>query len=156
MITDYKNTPNISNYKIKPLGIILHHSGGNYIGGVSWILNPSSKVSYHCLVDINGNKTIFAKDNQRCWHSGSSSFKGKKDCNTFMLGISVTGDTYKRVLTKEEVNVVSDWCIEKMETHNITLDWITTHRKVSPSRKTDISPAAEKQIIDAIKEKTQK
>ena len=74
---------------IKPQGIILHHTAGSYIGSVSWCLDPESKVSYHCIVDLNGNYTTIAKDNQRAWHAGKSSFNGRKDCNSFMLGIAV-------------------------------------------------------------------
>ena len=146
----FKQTPNISKNPIKPIGIVLHHSAGSYIGSVSWCLDPKSKVSYHCIVDLNGDRTVLAKDNQRAWHSGKSSFKGKSDCNSFMLGISVSGDTNTRRLTDFEINSVAEWCVSKMRSLNINFDNITTHREISPGRKSDVSIQAEKVIKDKI------
>ena len=146
----FKQTPNISKNTIKPIGIVLHHSAGSYIGSVSWCLDPKSKVSYHCIVDLNGDRTVLAKDNQRAWHSGKSSFKGKSDCNSFMLGISVSGDTNTRRLTDFEIDSVAEWCVGKMRSLNINFDNITTHREISPGRKSDVSIQAEKAIKDKI------
>lgn len=146
----FKQTPNISKFKIKPIGIVLHHTAGSYIGSVSWCLDPKSKVSYHCIVDLNGDRTVLAKDNQRAWHAGKSSFKGKSDCNSFMLGISVSGDTNTRRLTDFEIHSVAEWCVSKMKSLNINFDNITTHRDISPGRKSDVSIQAEKAIKDKI------
>lgn len=147
-----KQTPNVSKNKMTPKGIILHHTAGSYNGSVSWVLNPVSKVSYHCIVNENGDRTILASDDQICWHAGKSSFKGLSSCNNFMLGIAVYGDTTKRLLTNEEIESVAKWCIEKMKAYGFSLDWITTHREVSPGRKNDVDIRAEKQIKDRIKE----
>ena len=146
----FKQTPNISKNTIKPIGIVLHHSAGSYLGSVSWCLDPKSKVSYHCIVDLNGDRTVLAKDNQRAWHAGKSSFKGKSDCNSFMLGISVSGDTNTRRLTDFEIDSVAEWCVGKMRLLNINFDNITTHREISPGRKSDVSIQAEKAIKDKI------
>lgn len=146
----FKQTQNISKNTIKPIGIVLHHSAGSYIGSVSWCLDPKSKVSYHCIVDLNGDRTVLAKDNQRAWHAGKSSFKGKSDCNSFMLGISVSGDTNTRRLTDFEIDSVAEWCVSKMRSLNINFDNITTHREISPGRKSDVSIQAEKAIKDKI------
>jgi len=137
---------------IKPQGIILHHTAGSYLGSVSWCLDPKSKVSYHCIVDLNGNYTTIAKDNQRAWHAGKSSFNGRKDCNSFMLGIAVSGDTNNRRLTEFEIETVSKWCLSKMKLYGFGLDKVTTHREVSPGRKTDVSIEAETQIKNKIQE----
>ena len=146
----FKQTQNISKNTIKPIGIVLHHSAGSYLGSVSWCLDPKSKVSYHCIVDLNGDRTVLAKDNQRAWHAGKSSFKGKSDCNSFMLGISVSGDTNTRRLTDFEIDSVAEWCVSKMRSLNINFDNITTHREISPGRKSDVSIQAEKAIKDKI------
>ena len=132
------------------MGIVLHHTAGSYLGSVSWCLDPKSKVSYHCIVDLNGDRTILANDTDRCWHSGKSSFNGKKDCNSFMLGIAVSGDTNKRRLTDFEVDSVAKWCVNKIKVYKFSIDMITTHREISPGRKNDVSIEAEKQIKDQI------
>jgi N-acetyl-anhydromuramyl-L-alanine amidase AmpD len=151
MKTTIKQSPNISRARIVPKGIVLHHTAGSYAGSVAWCLNPQSKVSYHCIVDQNGDRTILALPTQRAWHAGKSSFKGQSDCNTFMLGVAVSGNTYNRDLTAREIDSVADYCVEQMKEFGITLDWITTHKVVSPGRKTDVSDKAYSEIITAIK-----
>jgi N-acetyl-anhydromuramyl-L-alanine amidase AmpD len=146
----FKQSPNISNKKIVPKGIILHHTAGSYIGSVNWCLNPESKVTYHCIVDLNGDRTVLAKDNQRAWHAGRSSFKDKNDCNSFMLGIAVSGDTTKRRLTDFEVESVAKWCVSKMKLYGINIEWVTSHRVVSPGRKNDVSQESETKIKESI------
>ena len=146
-------TPNISKGRtIKPEGIVLHHSAGNYAGDVSWCMNPNSQVSYHVIVNTNGDRTILAQDNQRAWHAGRSSFKGRSDCNSFMLGISVTGDTSKRELTKEEAVSVAQWCVDKMKLHGFGLNDVTTHAEVSPGRKTDVDARAYEAVMFEVRE----
>lgn len=145
-------TPNFSKGRIiQPKGIVLHHSAGNFEGSVSWILDKVSKVSYHAIVDTTGDVIVFGNDTRRMWHSGESSFKGRKDCNSFMLGISVTGDTNKRELTQMEIKSVANWCYSKMQLYGFGLDWITTHREISPGRKSDVDVRAEKKIKEEIK-----
>lgn len=146
-----KQSPNISKSRIVPKGIVLHHTAGSYAGSVAWCLNPESKVSYHCIVDMNGDRTILALPTQRAWHAGKSSFKGQSDCNSFMLGVAVSGNTYNRDLTAREIDSVADYCVEQMREFQIPIDWITTHKAISPGRKTDVSDKAFKQIVDAIK-----
>lgn len=146
-----RQSVNVSKRRIKPLGIIIHHTAGPYIGSVEWCLNPVSKVSYHAIVNINGHSTVLAKDDQRAWHAGDSSFNGRTGCNDFMLGIAVTGDTNRRELTIQEIEAVAQWCVKKMKLYNIKIAWITTHKKVSPRRKKDVSDKAYNEIIAAIK-----
>jgi hypothetical protein len=52
-------TPNKGNKVIIPEAVVLHHSDGSYRGGVEWIANPASKVSYHVLIARDGRRTVF-------------------------------------------------------------------------------------------------
>ena len=150
----FRQTPNVNKDRlIVPIGIVLHHTAGSYAGSVSWCLNADSKVAYHCIVNINGDRTVLAKSNQRAWHSGKSIFKGKSDCNSFMLGIAVSGDTNIRILTESEIDSVAEWCVEQMSLYNIPIDNITTHRHISPNRKNDVDSRSEQSIKNKIKEK---
>ena len=146
-------TPNKSTSKISPEGVVLHHSYGSYEGGVSWILNDSSNVSYHVLIDTDGKRTVFANDNERAWHAGKSSFKGRTGCNGFMLGVAFTIDTNSRELTDEEVASAVEYMVPRFEKWGWPedLSTITTHREVSPGRKTDPDIRAETKVLDALK-----
>lgn len=145
-------TPNISKKKIVPKGIVLHHSAGTYIGTISWCMNPASKVSYHAVVSTSGQVTELADDTNKTWHAGKSKFMGIDNCNDFLLGIAVTGNTNERELTKEEINATAEWCVKKMKKWNFGIEWVTTHRAIAPERKTDVSKKAEMQIKERIKE----
>ena len=149
----YKASPNISYSTIRPEGVVLHHSYGSYKGGVSWILNDASNVSYHVLINTDGERTVFAKDTQRAWHAGSSSFKGRSGCNGFMLGLAFTGDTNDRELTQAEIDSAVEFLLPRFERWGWPKDLstVTTHREVSPGRKTDVDTRAEKAIIEALR-----
>jgi len=149
----FKATPNISYSTIEPEGVILHHSYGSYKGGVSWILNDASNVSYHVLIDTDGSRTVFAKDTQRAWHAGKSSFNGRTGCNSFMLGLAFSGDTASRELTKAEIDSAVEYLLPRFERWGWPKDLstITTHKDVSPGRKVDVDSRAEKAIIDALR-----
>ncbi len=153
----YKQTPNISLASITPIGVVLHHSCGSFLGSVDWCLRSMSKVSYHCIINLDGSRVQLAKDNQRAWHAGKSSFKGKSDCNGFMLGLAFSGDTNIRELTNDEINSAVEWILERIQKFNWPKDLstITTHRAVSPGRKDDVDKRAEKVIIDALKKRLQ-
>jgi len=146
----FKQSPNISQKAIVPEGIVIHHTAGSYAGSVSWCLNPQSQVSYHCIVDLNGNRTYLAKDNQRAWHAGKSIFKGRSNCNDFLLGIAVSLDTTTRVLNEAEIESVACWCIDKMKQYGFGIDMITTHREISAPRKNDVDQRAENAIREKI------
>lgn len=149
----FQQSPNVSKGRtIKPKGIILHHTAGSFKGSVSWCLQAKSKVSYHYIIDIDGEIIQLAKNNQRAWHAGRSSFKGFKNCNDFMIGIAVSGDTNKRLLTNLEVESVSKLCVKLMAKYNFGIDWVTTHLEVSLGRKNDIDIRANKLIKNRIAE----
>ena len=149
----YKASPNVSFSTIRPEGVVLHHSYGSYKGGVSWILNDSSNVSYHVLINTDGERTVFAKDTQRAWHAGKSSFNGRTGCNGFMMGLAFTGDTTSRELTQAEIDSAVEFLLPRFERWGWPKDLstITTHREVSPGRKVDVDIRAEKAIIDALR-----
>ena len=147
----FRHSPN-SSRTMKPEGIVLHHTAGGYSGSVAWCLNAKAKVSYHCIVNTTGERTVLVADNVRAWHAGVSSFKGKANCNNFLLGIAVSGNTNERELTEQEIESVAEWCIRKMKAYGFGLDQITTHREIAPKRKTDVDTRAEKAIKSRILE----
>jgi AmpD protein len=149
----FKQTPNVSpRVRVNErLGVVLHHSCGGYEGGVEWILNPKSQVSYHVLIAPDGRRTVFAEDSRVCWHAGKSQWRGREFCNAFTIGVAFTGDTNDRELTDAEVASALEYLLPRMKRYGWTVADITTHRHVSPGRKDDVSPAAERRVLEALK-----
>jgi N-acetylmuramoyl-L-alanine amidase len=120
---------------------VLHHSGGSYAGGVSWIKNPASRVSYHCLVAPDGRRTVFAEPTQRTWHAGRSEWRGKRDLNSWSVGASFAGNSYDKPLTDAAMISMAEYLVPIMREYGLTLADVTDHRTVSPGRKDDLRPS---------------
>jgi N-acetyl-anhydromuramyl-L-alanine amidase AmpD len=132
-------TPNVSAKPIKPEAVVLHHSGGSYAGGVAWIKNRASRVSYHVLVAQHGRRTVFAGPTQRTWHAGKSEWRGKRDLNSWSIGAAFEGDTNKRQLGEAEMASMAEYLVPLMKQYGIPLNNVTDHRTVSPGRKDDLA-----------------
>jgi N-acetylmuramoyl-L-alanine amidase len=130
----------VSAKPIRPEAIVLHHSGGSYAGGVSWIRNPKSRVSYHVLVAQDGRRTVFASPTQRTWHAGKSEWQGRKDLNSYAIGASFAGDTYAEPLTEDAMASMVEYLLPLLKEYGLTLNSVTDHRTVSPGRKDDLKP----------------
>ena len=135
------STPNKQSDRMKPEAIVLHHSDGSYLGGCEWIANPASKVSYHVLISRDGRRTVFANDTDRCWHAGVSSWQGRKDLNSWSLGVSWEGNTYDKPLDEDAMASAIEYLAPRMKKWGIPMNMVVTHQQVSPGRKTDISAA---------------
>jgi N-acetyl-anhydromuramoyl-L-alanine amidase len=151
-------SPNVSATPIRPSGVVFHHSCGTWAGDTSWILNPASKVSYHCLINAKGERRVFAGDTQRAWHAGKSNWRGRADCNSFMLGVAFSGDTYPtrkfgRLLTDLEIRSALDWLAPRIQEHALMFYMLTDHRNVSPGRKDDLNPSEWLRLQRRIKER---
>jgi N-acetyl-anhydromuramyl-L-alanine amidase AmpD len=133
-------SPNVSPKPRTPTAVVLHHSGGSYVGGVAWILNPSSRVSYHVLVAADGRRTVFAKPSQRTWHAGQSEWHGRKDLNSWSVGAAFAGDSYAEPLTQDAMASMAEYLVPVMREYGIGMDMVTDHRTVSPGRKNDLNP----------------
>jgi N-acetylmuramoyl-L-alanine amidase len=134
-------TPNVSAKPITPQAVVLHHSGGSYAGGVSWIRNPKSRVSYHVLVAQDGRRTVFARPDQRAWHAGISSWRGRRDLNSWSIGASFAGDTNREPLTLDAMDSMAEYLMPLLKQYGLTLNSVTDHRTVSPGRKDDLKPS---------------
>ena len=146
-----RKTPNVSAGRvIKPTHIVLHHSSGAYAGSVSWCLDPVSKVSYHCIIARNGKRTVLATPSQRTWHAGVSSWQGRKDANTYSIGMAWEGDTYQTPLSEDAILSAVEYLLPILDEYHIPLANIIRHADVSPGRKDDCSPAAHAALIAAL------
>jgi N-acetyl-anhydromuramyl-L-alanine amidase AmpD len=134
----FLQSPNVSQRVIRPELIVVHHTDGSYLGSVAWCRNPASKVSYHCIIARDGRRTVLAKPTQRAWHAGVSSWKGRRDVNSFSHGVAFSGNTYTDPLEPDAIESFLEYVIPLMKSYGISADQFTDHRTIAPSRKVDI------------------
>jgi N-acetyl-anhydromuramyl-L-alanine amidase AmpD len=131
--------------KIKPAAIVLHDTGGNYLGSIDWtskVVNPDTGkrlyASYHCIVARDGRRTITNHDDNRAYHAGASSFKGKSGLNQWSIGVAFERDSHSEPLQEAAMESALEYIIPRMKKWGITPDMVTDHRTVSPGRKVDL------------------
>lgn len=135
------NSPNVTRGKrIVPKAIVLHHTCGSYAGSVAWCADPASRVSYHAIVAKDGKRTVLADPDERAWHAGKSSWRGRRDLNSWSVGAAFEGNTNERQLGEDEMASMADYLIPIMRQYNLAQGDITDHRTVSPGRKDDLAP----------------
>lgn len=146
--------------EIHPTALVLHHmryplkdvinmftnSEGVLSNGVEF----NFRVSAHIYIEKNGNRTKFGEYNQKLWHAGKSSFKGKNNCNNFTIGVEFEGDTNKEPLTEDQIYSFTECLIEIIDIYPIKFEDVTTHMRIAPSRKVDISETEFKKIQEYI------
>ncbi len=95
------------------------------------------KVSAHFLIRRDGELIQFVPCEQRAWHAGESSWRGRSRCNDFSIGIELEGTDD---LPFEDIQY------EKLAqlVHTIKSQYpiadIVGHSDIAPSRKTDPGP----------------
>ncbi|HWA10625.1 MAG TPA: N-acetylmuramoyl-L-alanine amidase [Opitutaceae bacterium] len=122
------------------LGVLFHHSVSSFDDTIARMLDPSSKVSYHCLIGLDGSRCALVPDGQIAWHAGASSFRGRGRCNDFLLGVAFAGDTNHAPLTATQVASALEWLDQRWARRRWDAGWMTDHRQVSPGRKDDLHP----------------
>jgi len=102
---DFQQSPNISEGTIMtPQLIVVHFTAGRSAeSSISHLLKPGSGASAHLVIGLDGSVTQLARFNQRAWHAGRSSWRGRRDVNSFSIGIELdnpgrlepVGDKYR-------------------------------------------------------------
>jgi AmpD protein len=102
-------------------------------------MDPSSRVSYHAIVGKDGRRTVLADPDERTWHAGVSSWRGKKDLNSWSIGAAFEGDTNKEPLTLDAMESMAEYLAPIMRQYGLELLDVTDHRTVAPGRKDDLA-----------------
>lgn len=98
------------------------------------------QVSAHLLIRRDGEIVQYVSFDNKAWHAGVSSYKGREKCNDFSIGIELEG-TDEIPYTDSQYQQLS-LVTKSLKKHypNIA-DNITGHCDIAPGRKTDPGPA---------------
>lgn len=95
------------------------------------------EVSAHCLIRRDGSIIQYVSFDDKAWHAGVSSFKGRERCNDYSIGIELEG-TDDIPYTNEQYRqlVALTLCLQN-NFSEIIMDTIVGHCDIAPMRKTD-------------------
>lgn len=98
------------------------------------------RVSAHLLIERSGRITQFVPFDRRAWHAGDSSWRGRRGCNDFSIGIELEG-TDDRPYTRRQYDRLARVTRALLERYpTLSRDAIVGHLEVAPGRKTDPGP----------------
>ena len=95
------------------------------------------KVSAHCLIRRDGHIIQYVSFDDKAWHAGVSSFKGKDKCNDFSIGIELEG-TDDIPYTEKQYQQLAQLVAQLQVSYPlIKHEHLVGHCDIAPGRKTD-------------------
>lgn len=124
--------------------------GGGYIeqffqNELDWSLHPyfqtiqGMQVSTHLLILRSGEVLQFVNFNQRAWHSGRSTYLGKKECNDYSIGIELEGSD-DLPFQEIQYQVLAQVVTVLQAAYPKLLQHVAGHSDIARGRKTDPGP----------------
>ena len=124
--------------------------GGGYIeqffqNKLDWSLHPyfqtiqGMQVSTHLLILRSGEVLQFVNFNQRAWHSGRSTYLGKKECNDYSIGIELEGSD-DLPFQEIQYQVLAHVVTVLQAAYPKLLQHVAGHSDIARGRKTDPGP----------------
>jgi AmpD protein len=108
------------------------------------------KVSSHLVIRRDGELVQFVPFQQRAWHAGVSSYRGRERCNDFSIGIELEGsddDPFEPLQYRVLSNAILALCGAYA---SLSRERIAGHNDIAPGRKTDPGPAFDWQRLQAL------
>jgi AmpD protein len=143
-------SPNRDRARHERLGVLVHHSELGFAETIGRMLDPASRVSYHCLIDRDGTRCTLVPDGEVAWHAGASRFLGRERCNDFLLGLAFAGDSYREPLSAPQIASALEWLDRRWWALGWTTACLTDHRQAAPGRKRDLNPAEWDRLFAAV------
>jgi AmpD protein len=96
------------------------------------------RVSAHFLVRRDGSLVQFVGCDDRAWHAGASSWKGRERCNDYSIGIELEGTDVVRYTARQYRRLAS---VLRRIAERYPITDVVGHSDVAPGRKTDPGPS---------------
>ena len=96
------------------------------------------RVSAHFFIRRDGALVQFVSCNDRAWHAGVSSWRGRERCNDFSIGVELEGADDVPYTTRQYAKLAA---LLRALRHRYPVAAAAGHSDVAPGRKTDPGPA---------------
>lgn len=117
-----------------------HHVQDLFANQLDWEQHPyfqsirGIKVSSHFLIRRTGELLQFVSCNDRAWHAGVSSYRGRNNCNDDSIGIELEG--LEGLLFEDaQYETLTTLCAAILRQYPV--QHIAGHEHIAPGRKTD-------------------
>ena len=121
--------------------VIIHYTGmQSEIESIQRLIDPTSMVSTHYLINRKGVIVQMVKDNKIAWHAGKSKWKNFKNLNDKSIGIELVNRGHDYVyenFSKSQINSLIKLCNFLKKRYKIKKDNFLGHSDVAPLRKKD-------------------
>jgi AmpD protein len=107
----------------------LDHSAHPYFAQIEGL-----EVSAHFVIRRDGELLQFVSCDERAWHAGASSWRGRADCNDYSIGIELEGLEGE---TFEAAQYDALLALLRALARRYPVDAIAGHEHVAPARKRD-------------------
>jgi AmpD protein len=110
---------------------------------LDWDAHPYFKqiqgltVSAHFFVRRNGDLLQFVSTHERAWHAGSSTYRGRSNCNDDSIGIELEG-LEGELFEAPQYDCLHALCAALLQAYPIA--HIAGHEHIAPGRKADPGP----------------
>lgn len=121
--------------------IIIHYTDMvSAEAALAWLINPSSQVSAHYLIDEEGKICQMVDEEHRAWHAGESYWQGRGNLNDCSIGIELANPGHSHGYTpfpEAQIASLIELCLDIKERWNIPSYRILGHSDIAPQRKQD-------------------
>ncbi|WBQ09512.1 N-acetylmuramoyl-L-alanine amidase [Hyphomonadaceae bacterium ML37] len=134
-------SPNF-NARTQPVSILVLHYTGMESGqaALDRLRDPEAKVSAHYVVEEDGRVFALVAEDQRAWHAGRGSWRGRGDVNSASIGIEIVNGGHDFGLPDfpdVQIEAVIALSRDILARHAIAPCNIIGHSDMAPSRKSD-------------------
>jgi AmpD protein len=110
----------------------------------------SLRVSAHALIDRGGAISQYVPFQQRAWHAGVSSYRGREACNDFSIGIELEGTDTLPYEDAQYLALAQLITALRVAYPSLTEDALVGHSDIAPGRKSDPGPAFDWEHLRAL------
>ena len=121
--------------------IVIHYTGmQSERESIEKLVNPSSKVSSHYLINRKGRVFNLVQDRLVAWHAGKSCWRKLKNLNENSIGVELVNKGHKFGYTsfkKKQISSLIKLCKKLIKKYKISKKNIVGHSDIAPLRKID-------------------
>jgi AmpD protein len=103
-------------------------------------------VSAHFYIRRTGELWQFVSCDDRAWHAGQSSYRGRSNCNDDSIGIELEGLEGDR-FEAAQYNTLTNLCAALMQHYPVA--YFAGHEHIAPGRKADPGPGFDWAVFQA-------